>query len=36
MIIDPTQVKTGEFHAMMLSAVAPRPIAFASTVDKNG
>ena len=36
MIIDPTQIKTGEFHAMMLGAVAPRPIAFASTVDKDG
>ena len=36
MIIDPTQIKTGEFHALMLGAVAPRPIAFASTVDKDG
>ncbi len=24
------------FHRMMLGAVAPRPIAFASTIDKNG
>src|ERR1051325_3898029 len=23
-------------HAYMLSAIAPRPIAFASTIDKNG
>ncbi|MBL0343491.1 MAG: flavin reductase [Bacteroidetes bacterium] len=34
--IDPKQIKTGQFHAHMLSAVAPRPIAFASTIDKNG
>ncbi len=36
MIIDPSQIKTGELHAHMLSAVAPRPIAFASTIDKQG
>ncbi len=36
MIIDPTQIKTGELHAYMLSAVAPRPIAFASTMDGEG
>lgn len=34
--IDPKEIKTGLFHAHMLSAVAPRPIAFASTVDKDG
>jgi flavin reductase (DIM6/NTAB) family NADH-FMN oxidoreductase RutF len=34
--IDPKEIKTGLFHAHMLSAVAPRPIAFASTVDKEG
>ena len=34
--IDPKEIKTGLFHAHMLSAVAPRPIAFASTIDKNG
>ncbi|EMR03527.1 flavin reductase family protein [Cesiribacter andamanensis] len=34
--IDPKQVSIGEFHGMMLGAVAPRPIAFASTVDKEG
>jgi flavin reductase (DIM6/NTAB) family NADH-FMN oxidoreductase RutF len=34
--IDPREIKTGQFHAYMLSAVAPRPIAFASTIDKNG
>ncbi len=36
MIVDPSQIKTGELHAYMLSAVAPRPIAFASTVDADG
>lgn len=34
--IDPKNIKTGEFHSHMLSAIAPRPIAFASTVDKDG
>jgi len=34
--IDPKNIKTGLLHAHMLSAVAPRPIAFASTVDKEG
>jgi len=34
--IDPKSVKTGKFHGHMLSAIAPRPIAFASTIDKNG
>lgn len=35
-IIDPKKIKTGEFHSYMLSSIAPRPIAFASTVDKDG
>jgi flavin reductase (DIM6/NTAB) family NADH-FMN oxidoreductase RutF len=34
--IDPKQVKVSEFHSFMLGAVAPRPIAFASTVDPEG
>lgn len=34
--IDPQNIKTGQLHAHMLSAVAPRPIAFASTIDKDG
>src|SRR5688572_23742767 len=34
--IDPKEIKTGVLHAHMLSAVAPRPIAFASTLDKEG
>ncbi len=34
--IDPKTIKTAELHAYMLSAIAPRPIAFASTIDKDG
>jgi flavin reductase (DIM6/NTAB) family NADH-FMN oxidoreductase RutF len=34
--IDPKAVSVGEFHGLMLGAVAPRPIAFASTVDREG
>ncbi len=34
--INPKEVKTSEFHSYLLGAVAPRPIAFASTVDKDG
>ncbi len=34
--IDPKEIKTGILHSYMLSAIAPRPIAFASTVDKDG
>lgn len=34
--IDPKEMKTGVFHSYMLASIAPRPIAFASTVDKEG
>ena len=34
--IDPKQLSVPEFHSFMLGAIAPRPIAFASTVDKEG
>lgn len=34
--IDPKEVKTPVLHSYLLGAVAPRPIAFASTIDKNG
>ncbi|WP_108867600.1 flavin reductase family protein [Aquimarina aquimarini] len=34
--IDPLQVTTGKLHGLMLGAIGPRPIAFASTVDDNG
>ncbi|TAH43511.1 MAG: flavin reductase family protein [Bacteroidetes bacterium] len=32
----PGEVKTSVFHSYMLGSIAPRPIAFASTIDKNG
>lgn len=34
--IDPSQVSIGKLHGLLLGAIGPRPIAFASTVDKNG
>lgn len=34
--IDPKEVSTGKLHSYLLGAVAPRPIAFASTVDADG
>lgn len=34
--IDPSQVSQPELHSILLTAVAPRPICFASTVDKEG
>ena len=34
--IDPKEIPTGKLHAYLLGAVAPRPIAFASTIDENG
>ncbi len=34
--INPKEIKTAQLHAYMLGAIAPRPIAFASTIDKNG
>ncbi|MFD2551210.1 flavin reductase family protein [Bizionia sediminis] len=33
---EPNQLSTGKLHSYLLSAVAPRPIAFASTMDANG
>lgn len=36
MIVDPKEISTGRLHAIMLGAIAPRPIAFASTIDKHG
>jgi len=35
-IVDPDKTATKDFHQYLLGAVAPRPIAFASTVDENG
>ncbi|WP_271784346.1 flavin reductase family protein [Aquimarina algiphila] len=34
--IDPSQVSTGKLHGLLLGAIGPRPIAFASTIDENG
>lgn len=34
--IDPKKVSTGQLHSYLLGAVAPRPIAFASTIDADG
>ena len=36
MIVDPAELKTSLVHSYMLGAIAPRPIAFASTVDGQG
>jgi flavin reductase (DIM6/NTAB) family NADH-FMN oxidoreductase RutF len=33
---DPKDLSTGRLHGYLLSAVAPRPIAFASTIDADG
>lgn len=34
--IDPISLQTKELHKILLSSIAPRPIAFASTVDSSG
>ncbi len=34
--IDPNSISTSELHKILLSAVAPRPIALASTIDAEG
>lgn len=34
--IDPNAIPQAELHAYLISAVAPRPICFASTIDKEG
>jgi flavin reductase (DIM6/NTAB) family NADH-FMN oxidoreductase RutF len=36
MTIDPKEISTGKMHSYLLGAIAPRPIAFASTIDKEG
>ncbi len=36
MKIIPGEIKTTELHAYLLGAIAPRPICFASTMDKDG
>lgn len=34
--INPKEIPVGKMHSYLLGAVAPRPIAFASTIDKDG
>lgn len=34
--IDPAEIAISKLHRTVLGAVTPRPIAFASTIDKNG
>jgi flavin reductase (DIM6/NTAB) family NADH-FMN oxidoreductase RutF len=34
--IDPSQLKVPDLHQTLLGLISPRPIAFASTIDKNG
>ena len=34
--IDPINLETKELHKILLSSIAPRPIAFASTIDSKG
>ncbi|MCU0405001.1 MAG: flavin reductase family protein, partial [Chitinophagaceae bacterium] len=36
MTIIPGEIKTSLLHQYLLAAIAPRPICFASTVDKDG
>ena len=36
MRVVPGDIKTAQLHAYLLGAVAPRPICFASTIDKEG
>ena len=36
MTINPKETPVGKMHSYLLGAIAPRPIAFASTIDKDG
>ena len=36
MILDPSAVSPGDFYRFMISVVVPRPIAFVSTVSRDG
>lgn len=35
-VITPGEIPTKDLHQFMVGAIAPRPIAFVSTIDKNG
>ena len=34
--INPKEITTGKLHGYLLGAIAPRPIAFASTINQTG
>ena len=34
--LEPKDMSVGKLHSYLLSAIAPRPIAFASTIDAEG
>src|SRR3982751_567421 len=34
--INPKEISVAKLHSYMVSSIAPRPIAFASTIDKHG
>jgi len=34
--LDPKELSVGKLHSYLLGAIAPRPIAFASTIDEDG
>ncbi|RZS98422.1 flavin reductase family protein [Cecembia calidifontis] len=34
--VDPKEIETAQLHGLLLGAIAPRPIAFASTIDEAG
>ena len=36
LIVDPKETPTRDMHQFLLGSVAPRPIAFVSTIDENG
>ncbi|MEL6986393.1 MAG: flavin reductase family protein [Bacteroidota bacterium] len=36
MIVDPKEIATRDLHQFLLASVAPRPIAFVSTIDSEG
>ncbi|MCK5250546.1 MAG: flavin reductase, partial [Spirochaetaceae bacterium] len=36
MQIDPSEIAVQKLHHLLLGSIAPRPIAFASTIDKKG
>ena len=35
-IIDPSEIQPSHLHRLLLTSIAPRPIAFASTIDPAG